>query len=392
MDAVPTLIIAPPQPANASTSAPKRRRRSLRIVLALLVLLVLLGSGLSVFFLLSQRNTVTTSTVVPIVGHAFFESSGFLSKESTQGINDELLLAFQNIPTPHPGKSYYAWLLGDKQQTPLTVISLGKLQVTQGAVHLLYLGDAHHDNLLATTSRLLITEEDATSSPSSPSQDTRTWRYYAELAQTPSTTSGQQGRQIDHLRTLLASDPALDAHGLQGGLDIWHLRNTARMLEWAGSARDDWKSQSVSLMRNHFTRILNYLDGPSSIQVGGSMQPAPGYRYYVEHIDQQLKALLAAPGTTETQRTLALQVIGDLQRISGWLEQMRQDAVHLQTLSDEQLLLPSSLLILDDMTTQALHAYTGRLDPRTNEVQGGVTQIHDRLGQLATFDITPYSR
>src|SRR5579884_1167946 len=149
MDAVPTLIIAPPQsaPASASTSAPKQRRRDLRIVLALLVLLVLLGSGLSAFFWLSQRNTVTTSRVLPIVGHAFFESSGFLSKESTQGINDELLLTFQNIPTPHPGKSYSAWLLGDKQQTPLTVISLGKLQVMQGAVHLLYLGDAHHGNL-----------------------------------------------------------------------------------------------------------------------------------------------------------------------------------------------------------------------------------------------------
>ena len=70
--------------------------------------------------------------------------------------------------------------------------------------------------------------------------------------------------------------------------------------------------------------------------------------------------------------------------------QMRRDAERLQGLTDQQLLLASSLLIMDDMTTQALHAYSGRLNPVTNEVQGGVIQVHYNLGHLATFEITPY--
>src|SRR5436190_19174470 len=43
---------------------------------------------------------------------------------------------------------------------------------------------------------------------------------------------------LQHLRHLLADAPELTPLRLYGGLDIWLFRNTQKILEWAGSARD----------------------------------------------------------------------------------------------------------------------------------------------------------
>jgi serine/threonine protein kinase len=381
---VPIASTVQPLPGSMLTSTPtavpKKRRKGLMIAVVILLLLALIGSGLSALYVFSQKSPATTSKSLPIVGNAFFESSGLLSKDSTQGINDQLLITLRNIPPPAPGKSYYAWLLEDKTQQKLFSISLGKLAVDGGNVHFLYPGNPQHSNLLETTSRLLVTEEAEQPAPATPAQDTHTWRYYAELPL----------NQMKHVRSLLTGDPPLEALGLQGGLDIWCVRNTARMLEWAGSARDDWNSKSVTLIRDHLERILNYLTGPSSIQAGVSNQARPGYGYYLDSIDQHLTGILNAPGATQAQRITATQIKADLKNIRSWLVQMRRDAERLQGLADQQLLLDSSLLIMDDMTTQALHAYSGRLNPVSNEVQGGVIQIHYNLGHLANFEITQY--
>jgi hypothetical protein len=128
-------------------------------------------------------------------------SSGQVDEHSNQGINDRLVIDLQNISGPAPGKSYYAWLLGDRAQTLAAPILLGKLPVTNGGVHFLYPGDIHHTNLIAITSRFLITEEDANTTPSIPSPDQSTWRYFAELPQTPDTMDMMHEGALQHFVT-----------------------------------------------------------------------------------------------------------------------------------------------------------------------------------------------
>src|SRR5205823_1823929 len=100
------------------------------------------------------------------IGHVSFLSSGQLSENSNQGIDDEVLIDLRNMSNPAPQKNYYGWLLGDKGQgLDERAILLGALRINNGTVHLLYQGDAAHTNLLAMTSRFLITEEDSSVTP-----------------------------------------------------------------------------------------------------------------------------------------------------------------------------------------------------------------------------------
>ena len=48
---------------------------------------------------------------------------------------------------------------------------------------------------------------------------------------------------------------------------------------------------------------------------------------------------------------------------------------------------PAALSILDDLFTQANHAFLGQFDPNTNTVKEGVVQIHNNIQKLATFDV-----
>ena len=133
------------------------------------LVLALLGSslGLGAYFWLPRQGPAPTPvlSVNPIVGQAFFVSSGKLNANGIPSINDELLINLHNLQAPAAGKAYYAWLLRDRNQPTSTPISLGMLTVKQGAVYDLYPGSSGHANLLAITSRLLITEEDIASSP-----------------------------------------------------------------------------------------------------------------------------------------------------------------------------------------------------------------------------------
>jgi len=140
------------------------------------------------------------------VGHAFYVSSGQLA-EGSQGIADQLQVDLQNVKVPPPGKSYYLWLLPDKDTTPKPdllgpapihppILLTNNLSVQQnGIVHYEYLGDAQHNNLLSASSRLLITLEDTGKNPANPSTDRTTWVYYAELPQAliPKDPTGLRG-------------------------------------------------------------------------------------------------------------------------------------------------------------------------------------------------------
>jgi eukaryotic-like serine/threonine-protein kinase len=398
--------ISPETPPPAAPVKPTTRRNIVLGIALLLLILLVVGGSLSAFFLFTPR-----SIPAGITGHAFFVSSGQLNEQSNQGINDELEVDLQNVPAPDSGKSYYVWLQPDKGVNMIAPILLGTLPVKSGEAHYLYPGDSKHTNLLESTSRLLITEENADITPNIPSPDTSTWHYTAELpqGQSPSSSGPDMGGGMSelsvlaHLRHLLADAPELQKVGLSGGLDIWLFRNTQKILEWAGSARDDWETKDSGLLHRQVVRVLDYLDGLSLVQKDAPGEPVfvtpqlaqiglldlshhqdPSLLYL---IDFHLNAMIQSPGFSAEQRQLAIKIDTAIKNITDWLQQVHQDAVQLVTLSQEQLLQPSSLSLLNDMTTQALNAFGGRIDPATGQIQEGVLQVHFNIQHLATFDI-----
>lgn len=408
--------IAPPAPPPA-----KKKRRKVLLALIPLLIILLLGSGLGLFFLLSHRPAVAAPA---IVGHAVFLSSGQIRNNSTQGINDGLIIDLHNIQPPVAGHTYYAWLLGDKQSGTVAPLLLGPLTITKGNVHLPYT-NPQHTNLLAITSRFLITEQPTTATPTPPSTDISTWRYYAELAQTVASDSGNGSTKpfslLDHLRHLLSDDPKLLTANFHGGLATWLSNNIEQVFTSAQAARDDWETlkqspNRVCLIRDQFIRILDYLDGPvhvlsdipaSSIQTTCSTDPllidakvallplspqdaSLAIPPYLLHIGTHLASLLATPGVNETQKKLVPTITKEMDSVMAWLKQVRQYAIQLEAMTDTQLHLSDALTKMDEMTSNALAAYSGQLAPDTNQIQGGAAQIVYDIQQLATFDISAY--
>lgn len=252
-------------PSHPPAVSPKRRARVWFIALLTIIMIATVSSSLGIFLFMHKSPPIVT--VSSAEGQAFFVTSGQLNKKGYPGINDELQINLHNVPDPAPGTSYYAWLLRDKTQPASTPILLGMLPVERGEVHFLYPGDSQHIDLLSTTSRVLITQEDAGITPINPAPDFNNWHFYAELPQEPAPNDViHHYSMLDHLRSLLAEDSVTGGMGIHGGLEIWLLRNTGKVVEWANSARDSWSDKSTNLMRAHFTRILDYLDGESYVQ------------------------------------------------------------------------------------------------------------------------------
>ncbi len=401
--------LQPPSPASPQ----QRGRRRLLIALIALLIIVLIASGVGTYFafLPHGNNTGSLAPTVPIVGHAFFISSGLNSTnpESSQGITDQLQINLQKISPPQPGKSYYAWLLNSRT-SELKPIPLGRLTVNSDrTASLTYPGDATYTDLLASNSRLLITEEDAGTIPPSPSLDPTAWGYYAEFSQKPNPLDPEKYSLYDHLRHLLAADPKLQGVGLSGGLDIWLFRNTEKILEWSGSARDAWKNKntaSADFIRRQLTRILAYLDGATYYQTDLPGQPLrvdptiakvallefnvqtqapPGYLYHIG--TKHLHGITQLVDATAGQKALAIQISAAIDNVNGWLQAVRKDALELFHMTNDQLLGDAGRALLDDLATQANNAFVGQINPFTHQVKEGVVQIHYKIQRLATFDI-----
>lgn len=107
------------------------------------------------------------------------------------------------------------------------------------------------------------------------------------------------------------------------------------------------------------------------------------------HIGNHLREITQSPNVSSDQIALAIRINTSVNNVKAHLEQVHKDALRLLTMSKAEMSQPSALTILDDMTTQANDAFTGQIDPATNQVVPGVTQIHYDIQHLATFDITP---
>lgn len=410
----PAISISPSTPSISSPSAPRRRRgwRGLFISLVALVI-ILLGGGASLgyYFVYAREAPASTPIAVPqAVGTLYFLSSEQVSETSNAGLNDEVELDLQGLMPPAPGNSLYAWLLSDRAQGDTTIVSLGKLDISQGSASLLYKGDVLHTNLLAITSRFLVTEQSAATTPVAPSPDYSTWRYYGIIPQTPNPNDTQHFSLLDHLRHLLAADPLLDTLELPGGLCSWFYRNTGKLLEWTVSARDNWEeSKDIAFERRQVERVLSYLDGLSFvtqdlpagvtlpgtdnlasvglIDVQGANQQPPSY---VTHILKHLNGLINSPGATPQLRQSAAQIIAAMSNVQQWFSAMRSDALQLLNLGDAQMLQPNALVLLNDLVARTNAAFSGQIDPVTGNMRLGVIWIDAHIQSLATISIYRY--
>lgn len=414
--------VAPVSPgpfAPLPASPPKRKWRGLYTVLVLLVLLVLLGAGLGSYFTFFHNFSPVTSAG----GQVFFVSSGQLNPNSAQGIADELQFALHGLQAPQSGQGYYAWLLADRhpqaEQDPLEPtpqftlpFKIGPLPFSNGGIDYLYPGTAAHDNLLSQASRLLITEESTSGQQLGPAADRSTWRYYAEIPQTPYGDPALSA--LDHIRHLFYKETKVEVLGLPGGLDIWLFRNTAKVMEWSVSARDDYSATNPNapVIRGLFRDILSYLDGSPNVAMdvpGGVSNPEPAAKVallsvtpvqqqgtdldnnppgYTDHFALHLNGVVQAPDATQQMRVLSTQMIEALNNAKAWLQQVRTYAKQLVTMDTAQLSQPSTLALLDNMLQYATYAYVGQLDPKTNQVVPGVLQIHYDVQKLAVLAVT----
>jgi eukaryotic-like serine/threonine-protein kinase len=387
--------------------------RSMAIWLTAIFLVETLASGMTWPALLQRfqaRTSGPSFSMRQARGQAFFVSSGLLgSLNSSQGTTDELQINLQSIPNPHPGESYYAWLMDNNNQSSIATIFLGTIVVDHGQVNFSFQGTAPHDNLLANYSRFLITEEATNITPSHPSPDKSNWRYYAEFSQKPGLQDPQKYSLYDHIRHLLAADPKLKDVGLNGGLDIWLFRNTEKIVEWSGSARDAWGSKSAAsadLIRRQLSRILAYLDGTiyyhielprESLRVDPTIakvallefdvekQDPPGYLYHIG--TRHLHAVTQLPDASADQKALAVQISKAIDNVNVWLQTVHNDALKLFKMTDGQLFGDDGRVLLDELATQANYAFVGQINPYTNQVKEGVVQVHYNIQRLATFEI-----
>ncbi|GAC1354427.1 MAG: hypothetical protein NVS4B11_33780 [Ktedonobacteraceae bacterium] len=418
--------IASAPPPIATPPRPARRRRGLLLVLLALLGLLICGS-LGAFFLFAHSTSRIPVAPNQLVGHAFFVSSGQLN-DGAEGIADKLQVDLQNVQAPPAGKSYYLWLLADKDTTakpdllipaPIhpPILLTNNLPVQNKAVHYTYPGDALHNNLLSETSRLLITLENAGSTPTSPSTDAASWIYYAQLPQVliPNDPTGLRG--LDHIRHLYYNENHLKVLALYGGLDIWVFRNTEKILEWSTSARDDFDGTTnrYGLMHNLFISILDYLDGVQNVHVDVpagtpiiadsniasvsllTVDPTrQGVAKYLasdppgdlDHLTLHLGELAKAPDASPKLQQLAQNILVDISNAKGWLQQVRMDAKQLFNMKPEQLAQPAAQSLLEDLATQATYAYIGQLNAATNKTVPGILQAHYDVQKLAAFDIT----
>lgn len=409
----PGRVLAPAGPPSLTLRGGFQQVPRISPILIILAIAVVIG-GVGAFLVLPGWLPANPSAAPAsnVAGYMVFTGSGYVSESSTQGIGDQIAIEFRDISSPVANHSYYAWLLADADVDDANALLLGKLEIVNGTARLDYDGDAQHTSLLMKMSRFLVTEESASITPIAPSPDQSTWRYYAEFDDVPVPSSnGKQYSYLDHLRHILVSDPTLDSLELPGGLNNWFYRNIGKVLEWTGSVRESWEqTHDVGFLRRQTTRSLQYLSSTTFaprdlppdtpllvnerlariglIQVDGPNQQPPSY---MSHIVHHLNGLLSADGSTTEMRQKIAPLIAALANIDHWLSNVRTNAIELVNMSDEELLNePETLDLINAMIDNANHAYTGEMDPITNEMREGATWVNRQMQTLATLNIMPY--
>jgi hypothetical protein len=345
-----------------------------------------------------------TSPTPPVVGTLTFTDSGQYDPDTTVGYNDIVSISLHNVAPPQAGKAYFAWLMPDQGDDTTVIVLLGRLSVNGGNATLRYVSP-EHTNLLVQYSGVRITEQSTDYEPNIPSPDTKTWRWEGWIPFTPTPGDKLKFSLLSHFRHLLAQESTLQANKLSGGLVIWMTRNVAKVDEWSGAAQGSWGDGDAELVHRHLIRILDYLDGQAyvwkDVPEGSDwlVDPRAGklgllsYTQnqwpsgFLQHVDSHLTLLVNAPGHTEEQKRVAIQVDSVITRMISDLEKVRTDAIQLTKRSYEELLQPDGLTMLNEMKTLTTEVNSGWFDAATGANQGGVLWVSARIQQLVTISL-----
>ena len=384
------------------------------LFLAFIAILTMTGALLLPILFSEQPGLVRANHVALVqtlsVGQIAFASSGQLNPTSSKGLNDIVNLSLSHLSVPTMGNRYDAWFLPDPTDKQTKPLLLGTLMVVGGKAQLTYV-HPDHENLLASWSRFLVTEQASHPQPTMPSLDPATWKYRGSIPDIPTPGDEQNYSLLDHLRHLLARDPTLQQIGLAGGLDTWLDRNAEKILEWSSAARDDWAGQQTDSIHRHMIRVLDYLDGAASVVSSGDLpantpllvdpqagrlgllevNPTQALPAYLTHIDVHLMGIVNAPGHTEEQKQRAITIEQALKQVTSLMQTLHQDALTLVRMDGTQLRSHAALTLLDEMVSTAITAYAGQADPLTNENTNGIIWIHQELQLLATMPVTAVS-
>jgi eukaryotic-like serine/threonine-protein kinase len=376
----------------------------LYLVLIALALVLLIGTGLlALLQILPPRPAPVASN--PIVGHAYFTSSGEVASQGPSGMDDTVHVILSHLPAPPAGEHYYGWLLSDKTQAETQSTSLGKLTFNNGSATLSYT-DPQHQNLLADNSRFLVTlDDDRNGAPLDPITTHSTWRYFAEFPDTPG-SDGTTG--LTHLRHLLTNEPTLQRFKLNGGVAFWFLQNVEEIQRWSKESIDNG---NFTNRRQKVINILYILHGQCANQdlqnapAGAIRKPDVGIETtqipllecpqnpdpaggYVRHTLFHLNGLIQSPGATADQKQLAAQITREMDDVNANLEQILKD--------DQKLVLTDNAHFdtapeRQDIGLQISDALSGWVDPNTHVIHPGAAIIYEQIQSLATFDVQPYT-
>ncbi len=376
------------RPAVPHRRSPTFLWRIIASVLVLAALLVLTWpAALALLAQVVPTPRPKSAASGPAAGTIAFLSSGQFQGNSAAGMNDEVAIRLSGVPRPPTGTSYVAWMTGSSGSEAVWT-PLGRLAWTAAPVSAstppagnspdtgtvsLFSVAPQHSNLLVTSSRFLITQENTSMAPLQPSS---AWVYAASISTTPTPGDPNHYSLLDHLRHLLAADPQLAALGIKGGLMYWLARNTQQVAKIASGLQADWQRHQLSELRQRLIGILLYLDGSPNVQADvppGTLLPTPtpftrvGLLTvspaqppgYVLHTDIHLEGVRAALGATAAQRQEALQLRIAMNAVGDSLSNVRQDALQLIRMDDTHLAQSWALALLRDLAIQAQDAYAG---------------------------------
>jgi hypothetical protein len=387
------------------------RDRTFKLFFGIVLLAVLVVSGTAIGPVVIQGREQRSTSLHAVGGRLSFLSSGQVGNNNNQGIADIVQLQLEWGQDPEPGQQYYAWLLSDPGNAEAPALLLGVVK-RQGQSGVVTYSDPRHTDLLATMSRLLVTEQDASVTPISPSTDHRAWRYVASIPEThPTAAAYNRYGLLDHIRHLLVAEPTLQSHSLFGGLVIWLVHNLGRLVEWTIGARNDWQSDDnvdISQMRQQLLRVMLVLDG-----IASAPADPPGNDLYsglvesptdnvgllpldsqpeafslVTDIDYHLQGVAASPGVSTEQQQECAAVLAVMDHINIWLKQVRLDDLRLIHMSDQQLRQPSALSLLNDMQMNAVWAFSGQIDQASGTSREGAEWVYQASQQLAQMRVT----
>ena len=154
------------------------------------------------------------------------------------------------------------------------------------------------------------------------------------------------------------------AQGIHGGSMTLILRNTQKVLEWAGSAHDDWALQHFDLIHRHFIRILDYIDGSAFV----SADLPPGTPLLVNPLLAQNGLVPIVPGENPESYPprAAFSILSFFQSIPNLSSQKLQQG--LQTEQDVRINIPYHLQLVRQFIRQIVAHYEYRVGLKAEEL------------------------